>query len=62
MKKTPFDLAKTEEIKSLLKKSRRKKTDDSSVSTDSEGDQEEDAGQEGNVQPVTQEQDPKEEQ
>ncbi|WP_353280459.1 ankyrin repeat domain-containing protein [Wolbachia endosymbiont (group B) of Silvanus unidentatus] len=59
--KTPFDLAKTEEIKALLKKA-AEKTDDSSVSTDSKGDQEKDAGQEGNVQPVTQEQDPKEEQ
>ncbi|AGJ99263.1 Ankyrin repeat domain protein [Wolbachia endosymbiont of Drosophila simulans wNo] len=53
--KTPFDLAKTEEIKALLKKA-AEKTDDSSVSTDSEGDQEKDAGQEGNVQPSLQEQ------
>ncbi|MFT4328082.1 MAG: ankyrin repeat domain-containing protein [Wolbachia pipientis] len=52
---TPFDLAKTEEIKALLKKA-AEKTDDSSVSTDSEGDQEEDTEPEDNVQPSLQEQ------
>ncbi|WP_241653931.1 ankyrin repeat domain-containing protein [Wolbachia endosymbiont of Nilaparvata lugens] len=51
--KTPFDLAKTEEIKALLLQI-IEKTDDSSASTDSEGDQEEDTEQEGNVQPVIQ--------
>uniref|UniRef100_A0AAU7YMH5 Ankyrin repeat domain-containing protein n=1 Tax=Wolbachia endosymbiont of Oeneis ivallda TaxID=3171168 RepID=A0AAU7YMH5_9RICK len=53
--KTPFDLAKTEEIKALLLKA-IEKTDDNSASTDSEGDQEEDTEPEDNVQPSLQEQ------
>ncbi|WP_353287598.1 ankyrin repeat domain-containing protein [Wolbachia endosymbiont (group B) of Gerris lacustris] len=51
--KTPFDLAKTEEIKALLKKA-AEKTDDSIASKDNEGDQKEDIEQEGNAQSVIQ--------
>ncbi|WP_264687200.1 ankyrin repeat domain-containing protein [Wolbachia endosymbiont (group B) of Rhopobota naevana] len=53
--KTPLDLASTEEIKTLLLKP-PKKIDDSIASKDNEVGQEEDAGQEGNVQPSLQEQ------
>ncbi|UIP92657.1 hypothetical protein JSQ73_005855 [Wolbachia endosymbiont of Anopheles demeilloni] len=53
--KTPLDLASIEEIKTLLLKP-PKKIDDSIASKDNEVGQEEDAGQEGNVQPNLQEQ------
>ncbi|KLT22423.1 ankyrin repeat domain protein [Wolbachia endosymbiont of Armadillidium vulgare str. wVulC] len=60
---TPFDLVEDEEIKTLSKRA-VEKADESLVhepSTDNEGGLEEDVGQEGNVQPVIQEQDPEEE-